>query len=72
MSERKIRSLAKQFCNCIHIKLVFFSTFKLRNIFSVKDIVPREPRSYVVYKVSCASCDACLDIDTFSLIWKYS
>ena len=42
----------------IDIKLVF-TTFKLRNLFSVKDSVPRELRSRVVYKFTCACCSAC-------------
>ena len=42
----------------LDIKLVF-TTFKLRNIFSVKDSVPRELRSRVIYKFTCACCNAC-------------
>ena len=37
---------------------VVFSTFKLRNMFSVKDSVPQSLRSRVVYKFSCAGCNA--------------
>ena len=33
--------------------------FKLRNLFSVKDSVPRELRSCVIYKFTCACCNAC-------------
>ena len=33
-------------------------TFKLRNMFSVKDSVPQGLRSRVVYKFSCAGCNA--------------
>ena len=36
-----------------------FTTFKLRNLFSVKDSVPRELRSRVIYKFTCAGCNAC-------------
>ena len=42
----------------LDIKLVF-TTFKLRNLFSVKDSVPRELRSRVIYKFTCACCNAC-------------
>ena len=44
--------------NDLDIKLVF-TTFKLRNLFSVKDSVPRELRSRVIYKFTCAGCNAC-------------
>ena len=36
-----------------------FSSFKIRSMFSVKDPVPVELRSNVVYKFTCASCNSC-------------
>ena len=56
--ERKIRRLIQRFCRNLDIKL-FFSPYKFRNLFSVKDTVPKSLRSRVVYKFSCADCDAC-------------
>ena len=44
--------------NDLDIKLVF-TTFKLRNLFSVKDSVPRELRSRLIYKFTCAGCNDC-------------
>ena len=41
----------------LDVKLVL-STFKLRNMFSVKDSVPQGLRSRVVYKFSSAGCNA--------------
>ena len=49
VAQSKIRRLVNRYCNDLDIKLVF-TTFKLRNLFSVKDFVPRELRSRVVYK----------------------
>ena len=49
VAQSKIRRLVNRYCNDLDIKLVF-TTFKLRNIFSVKDCVPREVRSRVIYK----------------------
>ena len=43
VAQRKIRRLVNSYCNDLDIKLVF-TTFKLRNLFSVKDSVPRELR----------------------------
>ena len=47
VAQSKIRRLVDRYCNDLDIKLVF-TTFKLRNIFSVKDSVPRELRSRVI------------------------
>ena len=58
VAQSKIRRLVNRYCNDLDIKLVF-TTFKLRNLFSVKDFVPRELRSRVVYKFTCACCNAC-------------
>ena len=37
----------------------FFSTFKVRNMFSKKDSMPQSRCSCVVYKFTCAGCNAC-------------
>ena len=58
IAQTKLRQLIKRYCKAdLDIKLVF-STFKLRNMFSVKDSVPQGLRSRVVYKFSCAGCNA--------------
>ena len=54
----KVKLLTKQFCNDLNIKLVF-SSFKIRNMFPVKDPVPKGLCSNVVYKFQCAGCNAC-------------
>ena len=58
IAQSKIRRLVNRYCHDLDIKLVF-TTFKLRNLFSVKDSVPRELRSRVIYKFTCACCNAC-------------
>jgi len=40
------------------IKFVY-STFKIKNMFNVKDPLPDRLRMRIVYKFSCASCNAC-------------
>ena len=47
VAQSKIRRLVNRYCNDLDIKLVF-TTFQLRNLFSVKDSVPRELRSPVI------------------------
>ena len=58
VAQSKIRRLVNRYCNDLDIKLVF-NTFNSRNLFSVKDSVPRELRSRVIYKFACACCIAC-------------
>ena len=57
-AQRSIRKLANQLCKPIDIRLVF-TTFKIKNLFNVKDAAPEGLRIRVVYKFSCASCNAC-------------
>ena len=64
VAQSKILRFVNRYCNDLDIKLVF-TTFKLRNIFSVKDSVPRELRSRVIYKFTCACCNACYIGETF-------
>ena len=58
ITQTKLRQLLKRYCKAdLDVKLVF-STFKLRNMFSVKDSVLLGLRSRVVDKFSCAGCNA--------------
>ena len=58
ITQKKVRHFAKRYCNNIDIKLVF-SSFKIGNMFNVKDPVPRGLCAGVVYKFLCAGCSAC-------------
>ena len=52
------------------IKLVF-SSFKIGNLFGVKDPVPDGLRSRVVYKFVCAGCNACYVGETSAGIFPH-
>ena len=54
----RLRKLVQRYCTNIEIKLAF-SSFKVGSMFSVKDPVPLDLRSRVVYKFLCAGCNAC-------------
>ena len=56
-TQRKVRMLAKKYCKNLNIKLAFTS-FKVRNLISVKDCVPRSLRSCVVNLFTCAGCNS--------------
>ena len=55
---QRVRHLIKRYCNDLDIKLGF-SSFKIGNLFGVKDPIPGGLRSRVVYKFACAGCNAC-------------
>ena len=57
-TQKRLRKFVQRYCTDIEIKLVF-SSFKVGTMFSVKDPVPLDLRSRVVYKFSCAGCNAC-------------
>ena len=63
ITRKKIRHFVKRYCNDLDIKLVF-SSFKIGNLFGVKDPVPDGLRSHVVYKFVCAGCNACYIAET--------
>ena len=62
-AQRSIRKLANRLCKPIDLRLDF-TTFKVRNLFNVKDAVSEGLRTRVVYKFSCASCNACYVSET--------
>ena len=58
LAQRKIKIIAKKYCTGLDIRLAFTS-YKLSNMFSVKDSIPNALRSQVVYKFTCAGRHAC-------------
>ena len=54
----RVCKLINRFCKPIDIKFVH-STFKIKNLFNVKDPLPDSLCTCIVYKFSCASCNAC-------------
>ena len=56
VAQTRIRQLASRYCSNSDIKLVS-SSFKIRNLFGVKDSIPRELRSWEVYKFLCTNCN---------------
>ena len=53
----KIQHLVEKYCKKIDIKIIFESC-KIGSQFSVKDKTPKNNASFVVYKFTCASCNA--------------
>ena len=58
ITQKKIHHFAKRYCNSIDSTLVFLS-FKIGNMFGVKDLIPCGLLTGVVYKFVCADCNAC-------------
>ena len=69
LGQQRMCKLVNRFCKPIDIKLVF-STFKIKNLFNVKDPFPNRLRIHVVYKLSCASSNACCYVGETS--WHFS
>ena len=42
----------------IELKLIFRTTFRVCNLFNIKDKIPKRFKSFVVYRVHCTNCDA--------------
>ena len=59
IAQRRIRCLTQRFCKNLDIKWCLLPSYKIKNSFSVKDAIPKTVRSRVVYKFSCAGCNAC-------------
>ena len=58
VTQNRLHKLLKCCCNNLDVKLTF-SSFQICNMFGVKDPVPIELCSNVVYKFTCASCNSC-------------
>ena len=57
-TKKKLNNIVLKYYNPnTNIELVF-SSFKISSLFSMKDSVPFDLRSYVVYKFVCGSCQA--------------
>ena len=62
--KNKLLKLCKEFCKeNFNIKLVFTS-FKIKNYFSYKDPIPDDLKSFLVYKLACASCSSSYNGET--------
>ena len=57
-AKKRLLKLVQRYCTNIEIKSAF-SSFKIGSMFSVKDPIPLDLRSRVVYTFSCAGCNAC-------------
>jgi len=74
--QKKVRNFAKRYCNSIDVKLVF-SSFKIGNMFSVKDPIPHGLHAGVVCYVSKTTRHFSTNIrehmssDRTSLIFKH-
>ena len=54
----KLSKLCKEFCKeNFNIKLVF-NSFKIKNYFSYKDLIPNDLKYFLVYKFTCGSCSS--------------
>lgn len=57
-AENKIKQLLNQYCKVGSSIRIAFTPIKLYSFFSLKDQIPDDLKSHVVYKFSCAGCDS--------------
>ena len=70
ITKKKVQALVTNLCkDGTNIRIVFTS-FKITNMFSIKDPVPCKYKCNVVYKFSCASCNACYIGETTRHFYK--
>ena len=57
-TKQKLKKVCDQFCKDLSLKIVF-TPFKVGDLFSVKDAIPKLQKSFIVYKFVCPGCNAC-------------
>ena len=57
-TKQKLKKICDQYCKDLSIKIIF-TPFKVGDLFSVKDAIPKLLKSFVVYKFVCTGCNAC-------------
>jgi hypothetical protein len=56
-TKMKIKKIVHKYCKDVFVKLIF-TTNKIQNSFCLKETLPKLLKSHVVYKFSCAGCNA--------------
>ena len=62
-TKQKLKKVCDQHCEDLSLKIVF-TPFKVGDLFSVKDAIPKLLKFFVVYKFVCPRCNACYIIET--------
>ena len=56
--KKRVRKLFSKYYPQVELRVVFRSSFRVRNLFHYKDRLPNLMRSSVIYKFCCGSCNA--------------
>ena len=54
--EKSLKSLIERAYNQVNVRIVFKTTYRLANLFKVKDVIPKSLVANVVYGVYCTDC----------------
>ena len=57
-TKQKLKKICDQYYKDLSVEIVF-KTFKVGDLFSVKDVILELLKSFVVYKFVCPVCNAC-------------
>ena len=58
-TKQKLNKICDLYYKNLSLKIVF-APFKIGDLFSVKDAIPKLLKSFVVYKFVCPGCNACI------------
>ena len=56
--QNKFSKLCKEFYKENFIIKLVFNSFKIKNYFLYEDLIPKDLKSFLVYKFTCASCSS--------------
>ena len=57
-TKQELKKICDQYCKNLSVKIVF-TPFKVCDLFSARDAIPKLLKSFVVYNFVCQRCNAC-------------
>ena len=56
--EKRLKSIVSSAYQQVNLKIVFRTTFRIADLFKIKDPIPKRLKSKLVYGIHCTDCDA--------------
>jgi hypothetical protein len=57
--ETKLNGLIKSYYPQLDLKVAYKTPKQIKDLFRYKDQIPKDSKSFVIYKLNCLDCDAC-------------
>ena len=55
--EKSVKSIVHSAYNQVNLKVVFRTSFRIKHLFQLKDVIPKRLKSKVVYGIHCSGCE---------------